>query len=66
MWIPAGHLRQGDANERLGNHDAARFHYGRARAMWRDAEPEFVRSWHELELVWRTLPQPLGNNPSQK
>jgi DNA-binding SARP family transcriptional activator/TolB-like protein len=39
-WIPAAHLRQGEIHERLGNHEAARFHFGRASAMWREAEPE--------------------------
>ncbi len=39
-WVPMAHLRQGQIYERLGNRERARFHYGRAAAIWRDADQD--------------------------
>ena len=41
-WLAAAHIRMGEIHERLGDRGRAAFHYGRALALWRDADPEFA------------------------
>ena len=40
-FMAAAHLRQAQVHQRLGQAEAARFHYDRFLSLWRDCDPEF-------------------------